>query len=239
MIALLVAASLLAPVEPTPDPTYTLVAWQINTPDFQPGGNVFGAPQTNPVHMLTDSTDLNQIKSSVPCGHHYQIDLYLNSERTDALITGGILRGPGKPDEHFPPGMSPGQKWITSWYAGDCVTKPEPRPWSEQTDRFTCEFVTEYRAQGFYDLSFDSVANTWTENAEPTLVTETSSKRPTTEEERAGRCELSTTETSPEVLAETGPDDTINVLIGWTVMLLIAGVGATIAAVALNRKEEK
>lgn len=107
----------------TPEP-YVLVAWTINTPEFDGSGDVWGGGgQTDPIPLPTSSTDLNQIKPLVPCGRWVQIDLYNNDQITADLLAGGVLYGPSNPQES----PAPVNPWyIASWYSGDCLVTPLP-----------------------------------------------------------------------------------------------------------------
>lgn len=109
--------------------------------------------------------------------------------------------------------------------AGDCVRdvpeKPEPRAYSDAGETFTCEAWTYWTKTGFYDLTFDKVANKWTEDANPTTTKETSQTASTTYEERQARgC-------GPE-LAQTGVNGNAW-WFGGGALLLIA-IGASLVA---------
>lgn len=211
----------------TPADPYVLVAWQINTPGYVEGGEVWGGGgQTNPIPLYTSSTNLDLIKPFVPCGTWVQIDLYDNSQITADLLAGGILRGSHDPNEDEAD-VSPW--YIPSWYSGDCKERPTPRPYSLSRDDFTCETVTEYRAEGFFDLDFDRIANVWTERTTPTLTSEIGAVRATTAAERAEHPECLIPESTPTPtpvpeLAETAARVSPVAVVFGIAALLLGGV---------------
>ena len=181
-----------APAHATDDvpPPYVLTAWTINTPGFDGSGDVWGGGgQTDPITLPTASTDLEQIKTSVPCGRWVQIDLYNNDDTTAALIAGGVLYGPSNPAESPATDVSPW--YISSWYSGDCAPEPEDKPYTASGSDFGCELTTNWSEEGFYAKSFDAVANVWTFAETPTVTAQTSSTTPTSaEDQAANNCEL-------------------------------------------------
>lgn len=225
----------------TEAPRYVLAYWTINTPDFQPGGNVWGGGgQTLAAFTLTDSTDLTQLQGLVPCGNHYQGDLYGNDQITAALLAPGIgvarLFGPDNPDESPAPGVTPW--YITSWYSGDCAEKPTPRPFEDSTAVSDCESTVTTVRTGFYDLSFDAVANVWTENPDPTIDAETSSTVPVSAGEKSEACPVAG---QLPTLADTGLEDVVNmVVLGLAAMALaFLGIIAAVSSAVINRRRER
>jgi hypothetical protein len=203
---------------PTPEPLYVLAAWNINTPDYQDGGDVWGGGgQTLAATLPTDSTDLSQLGGTLPCGGWYQIDLYDNNDITESLLSGGVLYGPSNPPESAASGASP---WYKIWYSGDCAQEPEDKLFEDAGETFTCEAWTYWTKKGFYEKSFDPVANVWTFADEPTITEETSQNYATNYDERYARgCE-------PE-LAETGVNDYTPWILGGGIVLFAVGLVLT------------
>lgn len=143
-------------------------------------------------------------KLAPECGTQVQQDYWAGTrEQINAILADGQLTRPG--------GTPEDSQVVRDWEfadGGECPPvvpeKPTPRPWSDQRDDFTCDIVTEYRAEGYYDWTL--VANTWVENADPTVTTSTTTPRATTLEERLGRnCDQPPTEEPPVVVPPVEP----------------------------------
>lgn len=114
--------------------------------------------------------------------------------------------------EHYGEGGQPAVTVQPCGTVPEIPVKPEPRPFSDAGETFTCEAWTVWSKEGFYDLTL--VEGVWVENAEPTIVSELSSLVPTNEAERIARgCVTETvppvqppTPEAPVELAETGFD---------------------------------
>lgn len=98
-----------------------------------------------------------------------------------------------------------------------CIpTRPNPIPWSDAGETFSCDAWTYWTKTGHYGFTFDAEANVWVQDAEPTVDAETSEVRQTTFDERQARgC-------NPE-LAETGSE----------AVALWIGVGASVVALGI------
>jgi LPXTG-motif cell wall-anchored protein len=207
-----------------PESAYVLVAWNATE------GDIWNPAQTLAKSIPLAEPTLDALDDALPCGGFYQIDLYNASATTDALIAGGVLYGPSNPTEDLAHGAVEGDPW-KFFKTADCAAKPEPHPYSDAGETFTCEAWTYWTKTGFYDLTLDKVANVWVENAEPT-ITATSQLVPTTQGERIARgCEAPTPQ-----LAETG----LSAGASWALVsgLLLLFIGGSLVAYR-KRKEAK
>lgn len=222
----LVAVPLSAQAAEVPEPEYVIVAWSATE------GDIWNPAQTLAEYQYTDEASLGTLDALLPCGGYYQVDLYYNTKVSAALIDGGVLYGPQNPTEPHAY-VVPGDPWKLIATPA-CAEKPEPRVYSDLGETFTCEAWTYWTKEGFYDLTFDAVANVWTESAEPTISTETSELVPTQASEREARgCSPEPMLVEP-VLAETG----LSPLSSWglIVALLLVAAGGSLTAYR-NRKD--
>lgn len=223
MIAAAVAVALTLTGTPAPaDQPYVLVAWEVANPD-----SIWETPQTLETWTgLTDPT-LDALDASLPCGATFQVDLYWADNDSAALIAGGFLYGPQNPKEpHAYVVEGDPWKFVTT---APCVVKPEVRPFHDARQEVTCESVTTFTRDGFFDLDFDPIGNVWSERVEPTVTSEASSVAPNA----APDASCSPTGVQLPTLAETGvePYD------GWLFGALGAALlGLGVAVVGLARE---
>lgn len=120
-----------------PAPEFAVALWEVADPT-----NVWAEPQvlvgTNYTATPDPTFPLSQFGDVVECGTFYQIDVYRDSDITQALLSGGVLYGPGNPTEDFPayetqdnpevPGWPWGTSFHTTVWSEDCVTPESPEP---------------------------------------------------------------------------------------------------------------
>lgn len=115
--------------EPETDIDFVTVAWRmdgwINTTT-----PVWGDGQEYVTHEETDEANINILDEDLAPGC-YQIDVYFDTETTDSLIAGGVLYGPGRPDEDLIPGSWGVAYKLLKIGEGDCnprviPQRPEP-----------------------------------------------------------------------------------------------------------------
>lgn len=195
MIAASLALAVAFTGTPAPaDQPYVLVAWEVGNPE-----SIWETPQTLESWVMLSDPTLDALDAGLPCGATFQIDLYYADNDTAALIAGGLLYGPQNPKEpHAYVVDGDPWKFVTT---DPCAVKPEPRVYENAGETFACDGWTYWTETGFYDLSFDPVANVWSEAVEPTVTASSSEVLPASVEERVARgCESA----SVPVLAETG-----------------------------------
>lgn len=117
--ALSLAASPAAATDTPPE--YVTVAWVVDNP-----ADIWEVPQRTDISQTITgpSVDFAGVQALVGCGKFYQLDGYIDSDITDALLAGGILYGPSNPVEdlaHGAPGTEAtnGTPWMY-FTAPDC-----------------------------------------------------------------------------------------------------------------------
>ena len=221
MIAVSLAVALALTGTPAPaDQPYVLVAWEVGNPD-----SIWETPQTLEVWTPLSDSSLDALDGLLPCGATFQVDLYWADQDSAALIAGGLLYGPQNPKEpHAYVVDGDPWKFVTT---ADCVAKPEVRPFHEERQEVTCDTVTTFTRDGFFDLDFDPVANVWTEQAEPTITGELSSVAPNT----APDASCNPAGVQLPTLAETGAADGLFWLLG-AASVVLGGLLVAIRSVA-------
>jgi hypothetical protein len=226
---LLAAGLVLAPTaaHATDQPTYVLAAWSIGNPD-----SIWETPQELETYVMLDAPTLDALDTALPCGGYFQIDLYWADQDSAALIAGGLLYGPQNPKEpHAYVVDGDPWKFVTT---ADCVVKPVVRPFHDERQEVTCDTVTTFTRDGFFDLDFDPVGNVWSERVEPTITGEGSSVAPNT----APDASCNPAGVQLPTLAETGAADGLFWLLGASVVVL-GGLLVAIRSVASPRPRYK
>lgn len=229
-VAAVAAGLILAPAAAAhadEQPGYVLVAWEVGNPDA-----IWETPQLYITSVLLEVPSLDALDASVPCGTYAQIDLYHANQDSAALIAGGVLYGPNNPTEPLAHGAVEGNPWKYLQTA-ECAVKREPRPYTDSTSTSNCEWTTTVTREGFYDLTFDAVANVWIEAGEPTITGETSSQAPVSVSELNAACSVD--EQLP-TLADTGPEPYDSWLYGAMGIALL-GVGVALVGLVRSKRE--
>lgn len=221
MIAVSIAVALALTGTPAPaDQPYVLVAWEVGNPD-----SIWETPQTLEAWTPLSDPSLDALDGQLPCGATFQIDLYWADSDSAALIAGGLLYGPQNPKEpHAYVVDGDPWKFVTT---ADCVVKPEVRPFHEERQEVTCDTVTTFTRDGFFDLDFDPVANVWSERVEPTVTAEGSSVAPNT----APDASCNPVGVQLPTLAETGVEPYDGWLLGAMGAALL-GLGVSVVGLA-------
>lgn len=233
ILAALVAAVALVLVptaaQATTGPTYVLAAWSIGNP-----ASIWETPQEIETYVMLDVPTLDALDAVLPCGGYFQIDLYYADQDSAALIAGGLLYGPQNPKEPHAYVVD-GDPWKFATTA-DCAEKPELRPFHEERQEVTCDTVTTFTRDGFFDLDFDPVANVWSERVEPTITGEASSVAPNTAPDAS--CvptPVPPVDVQLPTLAETGMSPGASWLLVGSLLALCMG-GAGVAARSVLRR---
>lgn len=210
--------------EPPSSDTFSLVAWQVTSTvegdDFATPQEFLGRNDGVPLFDVsqTPDADLNAKFGGALCGR-VQFDIY------DPAVT----FGPGSTLAHsydgeiWPGGVN--VPWDASFskvvqYAECPPPKPEPVPYADAGEWFSCEAWTYWSESGHYDWTL--VDGVWVRDESPTITDETSELVPTNAGERESRgCN------APKELAETG----LNPLGSW---LLIASLAAVVAGLMMT-----
>lgn len=214
---------------PPPSDTFSLVAWQVTStvPD-----NHFATPQeflarNDGVPLFdvsqTPDADLNAAFGGVLCGK-VQFDLY---ESVVTFGPGSTLTRAG--DGEIWPGFGDYQSSFSKvvQYAECPPPKPDPVPYSEAGETFSCEAWTYWTKTGYYDWTL--VDGVWVQDADPTVTDETSELVPTNAGEREARgCNTPDPPSDkPKELAETG----LSPLGSW---LLVGSIAAVVAGLMMT-----
>lgn len=235
LAALVAAAGLVlvpAAAHATEGPTYVLAAWSIGNP-----ASIWESPQELETYVMLDEPTLDALDAALPCGGYFQIDLYYADQDSAVLLAGGLLYGPQNPKEPHAYVVG-GDPWKFVQTA-ECAVKPEPRPFHEERQEVTCESVTTFTRDGFFDLDFDPVANVWAERVEPTVTAEGSSVGPN--EVPDASCAPTAVPTPPvgvqlPTLAETGMSPGASwLLVGGLLALCLGGAGVAARSVLRRR----